>query len=80
MPATPVTSSSVASATTGATRCHGLVVIGSAMSKSVAVVFTWLVLLRLGVNVLSQLTFSQAEEHFPRQSGACDLRGCNIRV
>jgi hypothetical protein len=24
--------------------------------------------LRLGVNVLSSLTFSQAEEHFPRQS------------
>jgi hypothetical protein len=31
------------------------------------------------MNVVSQLTFSQAEEHFARGSHGSDQRGCNIR-
>ena len=52
MPATPVTSSSVASTTTDATRCYGLLKTGSSISKSSGVIFTWLVLLRLGASAL----------------------------
>jgi hypothetical protein len=74
MPATPVTSSSVASATTASTRRHDLATTGSSISKRVTVDFTWLLLLRLGVDVTSQRTFAQAQGHFPRHSRAADQR------
>jgi hypothetical protein len=38
-----------------------------------------LVLLGLGFYVVLVPTYSQVEEHFPRQSHVCDQRGCNIR-
>jgi hypothetical protein len=38
------------------------------------------VLLALRTNAVSQPTFSQVEEHFPRLSPPVDLPGCNIRV
>ena len=80
MPATPVTSSSVASTTTGATRWNGLEMTMSSMANSVEVSFTWQVLLVLGTDVALVPTSSQLQEHFPRQSHRCDQRGCNIRV
>src|SRR5664280_115631 len=80
MPATPVTSSSVASTTNGATRWNGRVTTMSSMSNSIGVLFTWQVLLVLRVDVALAPTSSQVEEHFPRQSHGDDQRGCNIGV
>src|SRR5664280_1451773 len=72
MPATPVTSSSVASTTNGATRWNGRVTTMSSMSNSIGVLFTWQVLLVLRVDVALAPTSSQVEEHFPRQSHGDD--------